>query len=197
MLAFTLSLAAEEFGNNELAFSLGVSAIPQRSTAAGLPVRFGESIAYEANFAHRFYGDSTQLFLEVPFVAEPSNGIRSSDSNTVISLASIFIVPSARVKFASKRVLSPWLSAGIGYGLREGSEFYRNGTQNASQYDSTGVLQFGGGADVGIPLKIWLPITLRGEVRDFYSFSNPNFGTPVNGSGQHNIVASGGFVLHF
>ncbi len=192
-----LPLTAQNYGKNELAFSLGVSAIPQRSTASGAPINFGESIVYGVNFAHRFKDGDTQVFLELPFVAEPSNGVSSTDTSTIISLASIFITPSARVKFASKKVLSPWLSGGIGYGLREGSELYRNGIKNTSRYDSTGALQFGAGADVRILIKIWFPITLRGEVRDFYSFTSPNFGTPVNGGGQNNIVASGAFVLHF
>jgi len=197
VLLLGLPLAAQNYGKNELAFSLGVSAIPQRSTAGGVPISFGESIGYGVNFAHRFKGGDTQVFVELPFVAEPSNGVSSTDTSTIISLASIFITPSARVKFASKKVLSPWLSLGIGYGIREGSEFFRNSIKNLSRYDSTGALQFGGGADVRIPLKIWFPITLRGEVRDFYSFSNPNFGTAVDGGGQNNIVASGAFVIHF
>ena len=195
-LLLALPLLAQN-GKNELAFSLGVSAIPQRSTASGAAINFGESIAYGVNFAHQFNEGNTQVFLEFPFVAEPSNGVSSSDTSTIISLASIFITPSVRVKFAAKKVISPWLSAGIGYGIREGSEFYRDEVKNTARYDSTGALQFGAGADFHIPLKIWFPITLRGEVRDFYSFTNPNFGTPVSGSGQNNIVASGAFVVHF
>jgi hypothetical protein len=188
---------AAESGNNELGFSLGVSAIPQRATTGGVPINFSKSIVYGANYAHRLTGGDTQLYVEVPFVAEPSNGVSSTDTGSIISLATVFITPSARVKFASHAPVSPWLSGGIGYGIRQGSEFFRNQAKNLTRYDNTGALQFGAGVDVRTPLKIYFPISFRGEVRDFYSFSNPNFGTPVRGGGQNNIVASGAFVIHF
>ena len=56
---------------------------------------------------------------------------------------------------------------------------------------------FGAGVDVRTPIRVLFPISLRGEVRDYYSVSNPRFGTAVQGGGQHNVVASGGFVLSF
>jgi len=40
-----------------------------------------------------------------------------------------------------------------------------------------------------------VPISLRGEARDFYS-DTPNYAT-TGSDRQHNLVFSGGFVLHF
>jgi hypothetical protein len=57
--------------------------------------------------------------------------------------------------------------------------------------------QFGGGIDVRAPLKLPFPLSLRSEVRDYYTLETPNFGVPVQGSGQHNVVLSGGFVVRF
>jgi hypothetical protein len=57
--------------------------------------------------------------------------------------------------------------------------------------------QFGGGVDVRTRLKLLFPIGLRGEVRDFYTLGTPSFGVPVQRSEQHNVVVSGGLVVHF
>ena len=107
------------------------------------------------------------------------------------------MVPSLRVKFWSNHTLSPWLSGGVGYGIWEGSEFFGTGSKNPTRYQSTAALQFGVGVDIRTPIKVLFPISLRGEVRDFYSLSNPSFGTSLQGGGQHNVVVSGGMVLHF
>jgi hypothetical protein len=112
-------------------------------------------------------------------------------------LAAFSLIPSLRVKFASVGVVSPWLSGSFGYGPTEGSEFFGNGVRNPSRYHSTGAAQFGAGVDVRMPIKVWFPISLRGEVRDYYAVNSPGFGTSVQGGGQNNVVVSGGMVPHF
>jgi hypothetical protein len=57
--------------------------------------------------------------------------------------------------------------------------------------------QFGGGIDVLTRLKLLFPIGFRGEFRDFYTLGNPGFGVPVQRSEQHNLVVSGGLVVHY
>ena len=197
LLALYLSAAAQTETKNELGLSLGAGLIPQRSTPAGQAINFGASIAFSADYARLIKNGRTSLSIEFPFVAEPANSVQSANLQSIVSLATIFVVPSVRVKFASGAGISPWLSGGFGYGIREGSEFFSNGQRNGSRYQSTGAAQFGAGVDVRTPFKVLFPISLRGEVRDYYSVSNPTFGTAVQGGGQHNVVASGGFVLSF
>src|SRR3974390_3612444 len=196
-LVLCLSAAAQTETKNELGLSLGAGLVPQRTTAAGQPVNFGASIAFSADYARLIKNGKTSFSLEFPFVAEPANSVQSADLQSIVSLATIFVVPSLRVKFPCGAGISPWLSGGFGYGIREGSEFFGNRQRNPSRYQSTGAAQFGAGVDVRTPIKVLFPISLRGEVRDYYSVSNPTFGTPVQGSGQHNVVVSGGMVLSF
>ena len=118
-------------------------------------------------------------------------------AQSIVSLATIFVVPSLRVEFAPNAVISPWVSGGFGYGISEGCEFFGNEVRNSSRYQSTGASQFGAGVDARTPLRVWFPISLRGEVRDYCAATNPGFGTAVRGSGQNNLVVSGGMVLHF
>jgi hypothetical protein len=196
---FVLSLSAwpQTETKNDIGLLLGGGFIPQRTTVGGAPVNFGASVAFSANYARHIKGGNTSLWVEFPFVAEPSNSVQSSDLNSIVSLATIFVVPSVRVEFASNAVITPWVSGGFGYGIREGSEFFGNGTRNTSRYQSTGAAQFGAGVDVRTPVKVLFPISLRGEFRDYYAVSDPNFGTSLQGGGQHNVVVSGGIVLHF
>jgi len=198
LLLLCISAAAQTETKNELGLSLGAGLVPQRTTAAGQAINFGASIAFSADYARLIKDGKTSLSIEFPFVAEPANSVQSANLQSIVSLATIFVVPSLRVKFASGGGISPWLSGGFGYGIREGSEFFGNGRRNGSRYQSTGAVQFGAGVDVRTPFKVlFLPISLRGEVRDYYSVSNPTFGTAVQGGGQHNVVASGGLVLSF
>jgi hypothetical protein len=197
LLVLCLSAAAQTETKNDLGLSLGAGLVPQRTTAAGQPINFGASIAFSADYARLIRNGRTSLSIEFPFVAEPANSVQSTNLQSIVSLASIFVVPSVRVKFASGGGISPWVSGGFGYGICEGSEFFGSGQRNSSRYQSTGAAQFGAGVDVRTPIKLVFPISLRGEVRDYYSVSSPTFGTAVQGGGQHNVVASGGFVLSF
>jgi hypothetical protein len=92
---------------------------------------------------------------------------------------------------------SPWLSGGFGYGLYEGSSVLQNGAANAEIHRSVATAQFGGGIDVRTRLKLLFPIGFRGEVRDFYTLNTPSFGVPVQRTQQHNVVVSGGLVVHY
>jgi len=185
--------------NDQLGLMLGVEFIPDHSTAMtpSVPIQIGNSEVFQLNFAHRLLGTNTQLWFEIPAAAGPSHSVRSAAPNTPNSLATFYVTPSFRVNFAAQRTFSPWLSFGGGYALFEGSERLRNGFDNPDRFTSTGTLQFGGGIDIRTPIKIFLPIGLRGEVRDFYSFDTLEFATPVRGNRQHNVIVSGGFILRF
>jgi len=92
---------------------------------------------------------------------------------------------------------SPWVSGGFGYGLYEGSSAWQDGVANTEIHRSVATAQFVAGIDVRTRLKLLFPIGLRGEFRDFYTLGNPSFGVPVQRSEQHNLVISGGLVVHF
>ena len=92
---------------------------------------------------------------------------------------------------------SPWPFGGFGYRLYEGISVLQNGSANAEIHRSVATAQFGGGIDVRTRLKLLFPIGFRGEVRDFYTLNTPSFGVPVQRTQQHNVVVSGGLVVHF
>ena len=73
----------------------------------------------------------------------------------------------------------------------------QNGVANTQIHRSVATGQFGNGIDVRTRFKLLFPIGFRGEVRDFYTLGTPSFGIPVQRSEQHNVVVSGGSVVHF
>ena len=135
-LLLCLSAAAQTETKNDLGLSLGAGLVPSRTTASGQPVNFGASIAFSADYARLIKNGKTSLYAEFPFVAEPANSVRSTNLQSIVSLASIYVVPSLRVQFVSGAGNSPWLSGGFGYGIREGSEFFGDGRRNGSRYQS-------------------------------------------------------------
>jgi hypothetical protein len=190
-----LSFAQEE--KNELGLLLGAEFIPRATTTSNQKLSFGRSIAYSVDYARRLSSGNTALLLEFPFAAAPSHKVESAQLNATTSLATLFVTSSLRARFVSHAPVSPWLSGGFGYGLYEGSSVLQNGAANAEIHRSVATAQFGGSIDVRTRLKLLFPIGFRGEVRDFYTLNTPSFGVPVQGTQQHNVVVSGGLVVHY
>jgi hypothetical protein len=51
--------------------------------------------------------------------------------------------------------------------------------------------------DIRTPIRIFFPVSLRLELRDYYPVNAANYGTSVRQQGQHDLVPAGGFVIHF
>ncbi len=157
-------------------------------------VRNSSGLTYYANYAYRLAGGKNAAFyLELPFAATPSRDVQSTNVNVPRNYASLFFTPGLKVKFFPAARLSPYGAIGGGYGRIDESEFRINDQANTGRRGkNSGVFDFGGGVDI----KIVKFLSLRGEVRDFYSVT-PNYNVPLSGSRQHNVLTSGGFVLHF
>ena len=106
--------------------------------------------------------------------------MESAQLNAITSLATLFVTPSLRAQFVSHAPRSPWLSAGLGFGLYEGSSVLQNAVANAEMHRTVATAQVGGGIDVRTRLKLLLPIGVRGEFRNFYTLEHPSFGVPLH-----------------
>ena len=182
---------------NEAGFLLGAELIPERSTSSGTALSLSNSVSLSATYARYLTGRRTQLFLEIPFAASPSHSVASAQEGTITSLASLYATPSLRVRFLNARPFSPWVSGGVGYGLYQGSQTLNNGARNPAVFKNATTAQFGGGVDFRTPLHILYPISLRLEARDYHTLDTANFGVGVRRGSQDNVIAAGGFVIHF
>jgi opacity protein-like surface antigen len=179
----------------ELGLMLGAFRPASRTLAnSGEPVDFSTGTALYANYGFRLAaGGAMALFFEVPFVASPQHQIASPSNTLTRDLATLYLTPGLRLKFAPRGKISPFVAAGGGWALFEQSTQRIDGAPNpAPRTVSRGAFDFGAGLDI----PIWRFVSLRGEVRDFLS-GNPAFNAPVKGSLQHNVLFAGGLGLRF
>ena len=193
-LATFMITARAEAQNQDLTFSLG--GIPGQSrsfqgTAGTAQISADRSLG--VNYGHRLLGTKkAALFGEIEFVALPNRPVTSTTATVPRSYASLYVTPGLRLKLFPNSRLSPWGAIGAGYALYEESARLSNGQRTTTKFLNRGVFAYGGGLDY----RLFRFIGLRGEIRDFFS-GNPNLNVVLNSSTQHNIVASGGLILHF
>jgi opacity protein-like surface antigen len=134
---------------------------------------------------------AASLHVEIPFVASPQHRIQSARQSLTRDIATLYLTPGLKVRFAPHRRVTPYLAAGAGYALFEHSTARIDGAANtAPRHLHRGAFQFGGGVEV----KLLRFLALRIEARDFVS-GNPAFHSSVAGSRQHNLLLAGGFAI--
>jgi hypothetical protein len=124
---------------------------------------------------------------------QPSNWLLNFAANSVpSSYQSYFVTPSLRANIFATTAISPWISAGGGFGhFRPASHLEFGGTSGAKS-TTTGVMQIGVGLDVRLKSRL----SLRGEARDFWS-GTPDILVDTGKSRQHNYLVGGGIVWRF
>ena len=177
----------------EIGLSIGALKNGDLNTSLG-SITTGTSFAYEVNVAVRLYNAHlAALYVEVPFAGTPKTSLTSSNPFAPGDYSSFFITPGLKLKVLPGAPVSPYAFAGAGYArFHEGSTL-ANGSPNPSASGTgRGAFDFGGGVD----WKVFPFISLRGEVRDFYS-GTPKFNTSLLTDKQHNVLVSAGVVLRF
>jgi opacity protein-like surface antigen len=192
--SISLVCLAQENGarKNELAFGLG--GIPPLSRSDAPSLDAGSGVALQLNYGRRFLGGrKAALYGEIDFLASPTREVSGSVSTATHDFASLYLTPGIRLKFLPASRISPYAAAGGGYADYEQSMTRIDGQANTvSRQLGRGVFDFGAGVDV----RIWQFVTLRGEARDFFTGS-PAYNIRAISGGQHNVVATGGFVLRW
>jgi opacity protein-like surface antigen len=193
LLPAAFCLAQENAANkNELAFGLG--GIPGLSRSDSPSLDAGSGVAFQVNYGRRFLdSNKVALYGEINFVASPLRDATTGIGTATHDFASLYVTPGIRVKFRPTSRISPYAVVGGGYADYEQSLTRIDGRPNqASRELARGVFDFGAGVDV----HVWRFVALRGEARDFYSGS-PNYNIQSISGGQHNVVATGAFVLRW
>lgn len=184
---------------NELGLLLGATVTPELRTLTLTPDRLqvGAGITFQLAYARQLRSSrSFGVYFEVPALAVPLQHITSSNGAIPSNYDSFFVTPGVRVRLRPGSHISPWLSTGGGYALFDESAKRIDGSHNTTRGTSGAAVQFGAGVDVRSPIKVLFPIGFRLEVRDLYT-SKPTYNVSTGGGFQHNLVFSGGPVLHF
>jgi hypothetical protein len=190
VIAFVLLMASFAAAQaNELAV-LGGGHFPINS-----PVDVDPGIAVQGNFAHRiFHVPLASIYLEVPVVATFNVDLNRQLGILLVpgvpsKYSALFVTPGLKLKLAPEFPLSPYFVSGGG-----DARFRSSDTGTFNDTSSSGVFDVGGGLDA----KLAPFISLRGEVRDFYS-GRPRLNISLGdlNNRQHNVVVMGGIVLRF
>lgn len=191
VLLVALSASAQK---NELAGLLGRTFISDQGVVgAGSNIHFGKGLTFEVNYGRRVLGgDFAAITLELPAVFDPDEDLNFIQNSVPASYSSYFVTPAARLNVFASSGVSPWLSFGGGFGHFRNSANLEFGGANPSSGNTVGVLQFGAGLDI----KLLSKMSLRGELRDFYS-GVPDLNVNTGKSRQHNYFVSAGVVFHF
>ena len=177
---------------HEVGLTLGAITGTERTSRLGT-FGLGAGMALQANYGYRLVaGRRAALYGEFHFLANPQRRSDLTVGAATRDVATLYLTPGLRLKFRPAARISPYLAGGAGYALYEQSLTTVDGRANSAPREiHRGAVNFGGGADVHV--RSWLG--LRAEFRDFYTGS-PGYNVSLPG-GQHNLVASGGFVLKF
>jgi hypothetical protein len=129
----------------------------------------------------------------LPVAIAPRTDLNTAYHGIPKDIGALFVTPSVRVNFFSRDSVTPWVSAGGGYGrFRNSPDLNFYGTNPGPGGSNTGVVQFGAGLDVWV----WHHWGARLEVRDFYS-GEPDLNVDTGRSRQHNYYVGIGVAHRF
>ncbi len=200
IIFFLLALASFSFAQSESKNEVGLllGALSTGSRELQLPARsqadIGSGLTYQVNYARRIVAAKVaSLHIEVLFAATPLVEVKSTNTLIPRDYASLFLTPGLKLKFVPGWRVSPYVAAGGGFARFRESDFRTNNQPNTGKIGTnTGVFNYGGGVD----LSVFRYLSLRGEVRDFVT-GNPSFNALFLSNRQHNVLTSGGIVIHF
>jgi hypothetical protein len=154
----------------------------------------GNGITFEVNYGRRLMDlGIAGLTFEVPFVANFNQDLHFDVNLVPKDYQSFFVTPAIRANIFPHSGLSPWVSAGGGFGhFRENSTLEFGGTNPGKTGTTTGVFQVG----VGLDVHLFRSFSVRGEMRDFYS-GVPQLNVDTGKTRQHNYFVGAGVVWRF
>ncbi len=180
---------------NELSITGGRTFVSTQSITLTppLPIHFGNEETVEFNYArllmtHKIYG----LYAEVPVAIYPRMDVNTNLGTSPKDIGALFVTPSVRLNFFSGDSVTPWVSAGGGYGHFRVAPVTLYENPNPGSGTNTGVVQFGAGLDVWV----WHRWGARFEARDFYS-GTPDLNVDTGRSRQHNYYVGAGVMHRF
>jgi hypothetical protein len=157
-------------------------------------IHFGNEETVEFNYGRLLMSPKIfGLYAELPVAIYPRMDLHTAQNVIPKDIGALFVTPSVRLNIFSGDSVTPWVSAGGGYGrFREAPTLNFFGTNPGQTGTNTGVIQFGAGLDVWV----WQRWGARFEARDFYS-GVPALNVDTGRSRQHNYYVGVGVAHRF
>jgi len=183
---------------NELTGLIGRTIVSDQgvtgTSTPGALLTSGAGWSVEGNYGRRLLDlGIVGLTGEVPLVVNFNEKVHYDLNLVPKDYKSFFVTPSLRANLFPDNGLSPWVSVGGGFGyFKESSSLEFVGPNPGKTGTTTGIFQFGAGLDI----KLFSRLSVRGEVRDFFS-GVPQLNVDTGKSRQHNFFVGAGVVYHF
>jgi hypothetical protein len=193
--------AAAQDEKNELGGILGRTFISDQgikgATFFDPVIHSGKGLSFDVEYGRRIWvAPIYSITGEVVVMYNPDedlNGGEYGSSVVPTDYSQLFVTPGVRANLFPTTAVSPWVSLGAGFGhFSEGSQLVYGGTNPGK--NTTGFVLQGG---LGLDVKVWRKLSIRGEVRDFWS-GEPDFPlAPTGKTRQHNFFVGGGAFWRF
>jgi len=186
---------------NELGGAIGRTFISNQGITGGTDpktiIAFGNGLSFDVEYGRRFwvtpiYSISGEVVLMYN-KDEDINGGSYGFAVVPAQLSQLFVTPAVRFNLFPTTAVSPWVSVGGGFGHISQSSQLIYGGPNPGTSGTSGVFEGGLGLDV----KVWRKLSIRGEVRDFWSGAVDFPLAPTGKSRQHNFFVGGGAFWRF
>jgi hypothetical protein len=164
------------------------------TSTPGALLTSGAGLSLEANYGRRLMDlGLIGLTGEVPFVVNFGENTHFDVNLVPKNYKSFFVTPALRANLFPHSGISPWVSVGGGFGyFKENSTLEFGGPNPGPTGTTTGIFQAG----VGLDVKLFSRLSVRGEARDFFS-GIPQLNVDTGKSRQHNFFVGAGVVWHF
>lgn len=193
--------AAAQDEKNELGGSLGRIFISdqgiQGATFFDPVIHHGKGLTFDVEYGRRFL--VTPIYSvsgEILFAYNPDEDLNGGAYLSAVvppNMKQWFLTPAARVNLFPTTAVSPWVSFGAGFAHQSESSTLIYGGTNPGKSTTSAAIQAGLGLDV----KVWKKLSIRGGVRDFWA-GEPDFPlAPTGKSRQHNFFVFGGAFWRF
>ncbi|MGC2517484.1 MAG: hypothetical protein WA383_23410 [Terriglobales bacterium] len=204
VLVLVGSVWAQDFSRgtpvNEVSVTAGRTFVSTQTIQNPIPddpnpnIHFGNRVSFDVNYARLLKSQKIfGFYAELPVGIFYHMDLNTYENKIPQDISALFMTPSLRVNFFSGQGVTPWVSAGGGYGrFWNSSSLVFGGTNPGPSGTNTGVVQFGAGLDVW-PWHSWGG---RIEARDFYSGA-PDLNVDTGRSRQHNYYVGIGVVHRF
>jgi hypothetical protein len=183
---------------NEVSLTVGKTFVSTQSfvdsQSVSHTIHFGSEESIAASYG-RFLKDWKGLgfHAELPAAIYPRMDLNTQLNVIPKDIGALFVTPSIRMHFFPDESVTPWVSAGAGYGrFREAPVLNYYGPNPGPHGTNTSVIQFGAGLDSWI----WRRWGARLEFRDFYS-GVPALNVDTGRSRQHNYYVGAGVIHRF
>ncbi len=160
-------------------------------------IHVGKGLTFEGEYARRMFVTPVfSISAEAVVMYNHDADVNAGEyGHSVVpsDFKELFVTPAAKVNLFPTTAVSPWVSFGAGFGHISQNNQLIYGGVNPGKSTTSAVIEGGFGLD----LKVWRKLSVRGEVRDFWS-GEPDYPlAPTGKTRQHNYFVGGGAFWRF